>query len=68
MDINTVTPHGRSSSTNLLSYWNYVIDVFEKDCEVHLIYTDFAKAFVRVNCDILISKLNAMDFDKFFTL
>ena len=58
--------HGfiRSKSTllNLLQYYAFINEAFEDKAQVYSIYTDFAKAFDRVNHDILISKLHRLRF------
>lgn len=61
-----VTPlqHGfikhRSVLTNLIVYEQYIIDSIESGArQVDSIYTDLAKAFDRVNHELLISKLKA---------
>lgn len=49
----------RSTITNLLEFTNYVSTSLEESLEVHSIYTDFSKAFDKVNISILLSKLAA---------
>jgi hypothetical protein len=49
---------GKSTVTNLLSFWNYVIDAIEEGSQVDAIYTDFSKAFDSVTHTYLIHKLN----------
>lgn len=48
----------RSTTSNLLEYKNYICRSFDKKLQVDCIYTDFAKAFDKVNHNILISKLS----------
>jgi len=50
---------GRSVDTNLFCFTNFINDSFEKGNETHAIYTDFSKAFDKVNHSILLSKLNS---------
>lgn len=49
-------PH-RSILTNLAVYSDYITTAMEKSMEVHSVYTDFSKAFDKVNIDILLVKL-----------
>ena len=49
----------RSTITNLIGYVNFIINAIGKGSEVHAIYTDFSKAFDKVNHYILIQKLQA---------
>lgn len=48
---------GRSTELNLLSYTDFILLALEKGSQVHAIYTDFAKAFDKVNHPTLLSKL-----------
>lgn len=48
----------RSTTSNLLQYTNYLCSAFNEKKQVDSIYTDFAKAFDRVNHHILVSKLS----------
>jgi Reverse transcriptase (RNA-dependent DNA polymerase) len=57
---------GRSTVTNLMLYQKNILDAFEKRCQVHSIYTDFSKAFDRVNHSLLINKLKCIGFDGSF--
>jgi histidinol phosphatase-like enzyme len=57
---------GRSTSTNLLIYQNYIVEALENGYQVDSIYEDFSKAFDRVNHNILIHKLRLMNFDGMF--
>ncbi|CAD6222047.1 GSCOCG00005308001-RA-CDS, partial [Cotesia congregata] len=50
---------GRSTTSNLYSYTNYLLNALNDGLKVHSIYTDFSKAFDRVNHTILIAKLNS---------
>jgi hypothetical protein len=51
---------GRSTTTNLLSFWNYVTDSIEEGYQVDAIYTDFSKAFDTVNHVYLVHKLSKL--------
>jgi len=53
---------GRSITTNLASYTNYIASALEEGSVVHSIYTDFSKAFDKVIIKFLISKLKALGF------
>uniref|UniRef100_A0A1Y1MYW8 Reverse transcriptase domain-containing protein n=1 Tax=Photinus pyralis TaxID=7054 RepID=A0A1Y1MYW8_PHOPY len=48
---------GRSVETNLFLYLNRIFGSLDQGIEVHSIYTDFSKAFDRVNHKLLIFKL-----------
>lgn len=48
---------GRSVDTNLYVYLNFIYKSFEEGADTHAIYTDFRKAFDKVNHNILLSKL-----------
>ena len=49
---------GRSICTNLLTFTNYAIKVIESKSQLDVIYTDFSKAFDRIQHSILLRKLN----------
>ena len=53
---------GRSSSTNLVLFTNIVINAIEARYQVDTVFTDFSKAFDRVNLLILINKLSLLGF------
>ena len=53
---------GRSTVTNLALFCNHVFNNFEHRLQTDVIYTDFAKAFDKVNHSILIQKLNSLGF------
>lgn len=53
---------GRSTVTNLCSFTQYINDTFEKRSQVDTVYTDFSKAFDKVNHAILLEKMNGMGF------
>lgn len=55
---------GRSTSTNLVEYEVDLLEVLEGGGQVDAVYTDFAKAFDRVNFNILISKLKSVGFNQ----
>lgn len=54
---------GRSTTSNLFIYVNYILDAMNNGTPVHAIYTDFSKAFDKVDHDILISKLKEYGVD-----
>ena len=54
---------GRSINTNLLIYENFIINTFESRLQVDSVYTDFSKAFDRVNHSLLLPKLKALGID-----
>lgn len=51
---------GRSTTSNLALFTNYVLEQMEGGGQVDVIYTDFEKAFDRVDHSILIRKLNSL--------
>ena len=53
---------GRSTSTNLTIFSNTILNGLEKGFQFDVVYTDFFKAFDRVNHDILLMKLNKIGF------
>ena len=52
----------KSVCTNLAIYSKFIINSFESQVQVDSIYTDFSKAFDRVNHDLLLAKLNRLGF------
>lgn len=60
------TQHGffrcRSTTSNLLDYKSYLCNAFAKRLQVDAIYTDFSKAFDKVDHKILCTKLKALGF------
>ena len=48
---------GKSTSTNLLEYWNTMTHLSEKSLSITVIYTDLKKAFDSVPHDMLLYKL-----------
>lgn len=57
---------GRSSATNLLLFSNFLINGIESGHQIDAAFTDFSKAFDRVNIDILCKKLIKIGFDVHF--
>jgi hypothetical protein len=53
---------GRSVTTNLLAFVEHVSCAMERGRQTDVVYFDFRKAFDRVDCNILILKLNAFGF------
>lgn len=53
---------GRSTCSNLVEFTNFCSRAMESRYEVHVVYTDFVKAFSRVNLNILSRKLKAFGF------
>lgn len=51
---------GRSTVTNLLTFQSTILRSFDAGQQVDVIYTDFSKAFDKVNHCILLSKLSAL--------
>lgn len=54
---------GRSTSTNLLEFVNFALVSMDRGNSVETLYTDFSKAFDRVDIPMLIFKLKRMGFD-----
>ena len=50
---------GKNTELNLLTYVDFITEALERGSQVHSIYTDFAKAFDRVNHTVLLSKLES---------
>lgn len=51
---------GRSTETNLVLYENFILNQMEGGWQVDSVYTDFSKAFDRVNHHLLFLKLKAI--------
>ena len=51
---------GRSTSTNLALFCDYLFSNLDKRRQVDVIYTDFAKAFDKVDHSILLRKLHGI--------
>lgn len=51
---------GRSTSTNLLEFVNYSLEAMDNGNHVEVLYTDFSKAFDRVDIPLLLFKLEKM--------
>ena len=48
----------RSTWINIFTFANYVFDAFENNLDVHVVYTNFRKAFDTVNHFILLKNLH----------
>ena len=48
---------GRSTATNLLQFVSFTLDAMDRGNLVHTLYTDFSKAFDRVDIPLLLFKL-----------
>lgn len=48
------SPSKKSAITNLLIFYEYPLKVFSNNTYIRAIYTDFAKAFVKVNHELLV--------------
>jgi hypothetical protein len=53
---------GRSTATNLIEFTSKVVRGFEHGMQTDVIYTDFSKAFDRVNHKLLLLKLHYLGF------
>jgi Reverse transcriptase (RNA-dependent DNA polymerase)/Endonuclease-reverse transcriptase len=54
--------HGRSTVTNLIEFISFVTKKIEAGAQIDAIYTDFSKAFDKVNHRLLLLKLSRMGF------
>jgi hypothetical protein len=52
----------RSTITNLVCITDYITNALDNNTQVDVIYTDFSKAFDKLNHNILLSKLSAFGF------
>ncbi|XP_063907418.1 uncharacterized protein LOC135125695 [Zophobas morio] len=63
----SIKQHGfrkqRSTSTNLMEYYCYLNEAFDKKLQVYSVYTDFSKAFDKVNHRLLFCKLRHLGFN-----
>ena len=65
---NSISPYqhgcvaGRSTTTNLVLFTNYLINSVQKGSQIDVVYTDFSKAFDRVIIGQLMQKLSALGF------
>ena len=65
---NAISPYqhgfvvGRSTTTNLALFTNYLVNSIEKGWQIDVVYTDFSKAFDRVIISYLVLKLAALGF------
>ena len=64
LESHDLLPHGqhgfrafRSTLTQLLSYWDAILGELEQGHGVDVIYTDFSKAFDKVETGVLLHKL-----------
>ena len=59
---------GRSVETNLCTYTEYILKSLDSRTQVDAIYTDFSKAFDKIDHAILINKLRLVGLDEFLVL
>lgn len=52
----------RSTSTNLINFVQYVSDALDQRRQIDAVYTDFSKAFDKIDHDILLLKLSKFGF------
>lgn len=50
----------RSTSTNLISFYQFLTSVLDQGDQVDVLYSDFSKAFDKVNINILITKMQTL--------
>lgn len=55
--------HGRSTSTNLVEFTSFAKINIERGYQIDTIYTDFSKAFDKMNHKIFLYKLNILGFN-----
>lgn len=53
----------RSTTTNLVSFTQYITNALESGDQVDVIYTDFSKCFDKINHKLLLAKLKAIGID-----
>ena len=53
----------RSTSTNMVSFWNQITNNIDKTASISILYTDLSKAFDSVPHDLLIMKLKRCGID-----
>ena len=54
---------GRSTATNLLEFVNYSLYAMDRGSHIETLYTDFSKAFDKIDTQMLIFKLGKIGFD-----
>lgn len=52
----------RSTVTNLLSFTQYISQAVDNNCQVDVVYTDFSKAFDRIDHALLIERIRGFGF------
>lgn len=57
----------RSTTTNLMTFTNFVSNAFRNKAQVDAIYFDFSKAFDRVPHDLAVAKLSHLGFPRWVT-
>ena len=61
---------GRSTTTNLACFSQFLAEVIDNSCQVDVVFTDFSKAFDKIDHRIILAKLRAFglsdDFVSFF--
>jgi hypothetical protein len=55
---------GRSTNTNLACFTQFVAEALDKNVQVDCIYTDFSKAFDKINHNVLLNKLDTYGFSQ----
>jgi hypothetical protein len=55
---------GRSTNTNLACFTQFIAEALDKNVQVHCIYTEFSKAFDKINHNVLLNKLDAYGFSQ----
>lgn len=49
---------GRSVETNLVTFTDFLLDAMDKNLQVDVMYSDFSKAFDKINHNLLLDKLS----------